>query len=83
MNEFEMSASQCPTHYFPAGNDVLDIVVHQNIGISDIIVYNILGSDYQPGVFRLLVHVESRNLSEPVDKFTDWERFQSLASDLI
>jgi hypothetical protein len=84
MNEFEISAPQCPTHYFPAGNDdVLDIVVHQNIGMSDTIVSNILGSDYLPGLFRLFVHVETRNLSEPVEKFSDYECFQSLASDLI
>jgi hypothetical protein len=39
LNEFEISAPQCPTHYFPAGNgDVLDIVVHQNIRVSDLIV---------------------------------------------
>jgi hypothetical protein len=36
MNDFEISAPQCPTH---AGNgDVLDIVVHKNIRVSDVIV---------------------------------------------
>jgi hypothetical protein len=28
-------------------------------------------------------HVRTRNLLDPVDKFTDWEWFQSLASELI
>jgi hypothetical protein len=29
-NKFEISALQCPIHYFAAGNgDILDIVVHQ------------------------------------------------------
>jgi hypothetical protein len=38
VNQFEISAPQCPTHYSPAGNgDVLDIVVHQNIRLSDVI----------------------------------------------
>jgi hypothetical protein len=32
VNQFEISALKCPTHYFPVGNgDVLDILVHQNI----------------------------------------------------
>jgi hypothetical protein len=34
-------------------------------------------------VFRLLDHVRTRNLLDPVDEFTDWEPFQSLASELI
>jgi hypothetical protein len=36
---FMRGASQCPTHYSPAGNgDMLDIVVHHNIRVSDVIV---------------------------------------------
>jgi Na+/phosphate symporter len=38
-----------------------------------------LDSDHLPIVSYLLDHVNTRNLSDPVDKFTDWERFQSLA----
>jgi hypothetical protein len=39
LSEFEISTPQCPTHYSPAGNcDVLDIMVHQNIRVSDVIV---------------------------------------------
>jgi hypothetical protein len=35
VNKFEISAPQRATHYSPAGNgDVLDIVVHQNIGVT-------------------------------------------------
>jgi hypothetical protein len=30
-----------------------------------------------------MVEVKIGNLSEPVEKFTDWERFQSLALELI
>jgi hypothetical protein len=42
MNEFEISAPQCPTHYSHAGNgDVLDIVVHKNIRVSEVIVPDI------------------------------------------
>jgi hypothetical protein len=43
----------------------------------------ILDSDHLPIVFHILDHVEIRNLSEPVEKFTDWEQFQSLASEPI
>jgi hypothetical protein len=83
-SQFAISAPQSPTHYSHAGNgDVLDIVVHQNIRVSDVIVSNILDSDHLPIVFHILHHVEIRNLSEPVEKFTDWELFQILASKLI
>jgi hypothetical protein len=39
INEFEISAPQCSTHYSPAGNgDVLDIVVHKNARLTEEIV---------------------------------------------
>jgi hypothetical protein len=44
---------------------------------------DILDSDHLPIIFHLLDHVTTRNLPDLVDKFTDWERFQSLASELI
>jgi hypothetical protein len=84
INEFEISAPQCPTYYSPAGNgDVPDIVVHQNVRLSEIIVSDVLDSDHLPVLFHTLDHVTTRNLSDPIEKFTDWERFQSLASDLV
>jgi hypothetical protein len=46
-------------------------------------VSNILDSDHLPILFHILDHVKIRNLSEPIEKYTDWEQFQSLASDLI
>jgi hypothetical protein len=53
LNESEISAPQCPTNYSPAGNgDVLDIMVHQNIRVSDIIVSDILRPDHLPIVFH-------------------------------
>jgi hypothetical protein len=70
INEFEISAPQCPTHYSPTGNgDVLDIVVHQNMRLSGVIVFDILGSNHPPIVFHILSCVETKNLSEPVEKF--------------
>jgi hypothetical protein len=62
---------------------VLDIVVHQNVRVSDVIVYDILKSDHLLIVFHILDHVKIRNPLEPVEKFTDWERFQSLDFELI
>jgi hypothetical protein len=83
MSEFKISAPQCPTHS-PAGNgDLLDIVVHQNIRVSDVIVSDILDSDHLPIILHILDQVKIRNLSEPIEKFTDWDPFQSLASELI
>jgi hypothetical protein len=64
-NEFDISAPQYPTHYSPAGNGViLDIVVHQNIGLSNVTVSNILDSDHLPIIFHILDHVKIRNISQ-------------------
>jgi hypothetical protein len=41
--DFDISAPQFPTHHFPAGNgDVLDIVVHRNIRLSNVILSDML-----------------------------------------
>jgi hypothetical protein len=34
-------------------------------------------------MFCILDHIEAREILDPVEKFTDWERFQSLASALV
>jgi hypothetical protein len=71
VHDFEISAPQCPTHYSPAGNgDVLDIVVHQNNRVSEVIVSDILDSDHLPIFFHILDDVKIMNLLEPVEKFT-------------
>jgi hypothetical protein len=78
------STPQCPTHYSPLRNeDVLDIVVHKNIRHSNLIVSDILDSDHLPITLHILDHVRTQNVSAPLEKFTDWERFQSLASTLV
>jgi hypothetical protein len=83
-SNFEISVSPCPTHYSPVGNgDVLDIVVHKNIRLSNVVVSDILESDHLPIIFHILDHVRTKNVLAPHEKFTDWERFQSLASNLI
>jgi hypothetical protein len=84
LSEFEFSAPQYPTHYSPAGNgDVLDIVVHQNNRMSDVIVSDILDADHLPIIFHILNQTKIRNISEPIAKITDWDRFKSFASELI
>jgi hypothetical protein len=70
-NEFQISAPQCPTHYSLAGNcDILDIVVHQNIRLSDVTISDILYSDHLPIVFYLLERVKVRSPSKPIEKLT-------------
>jgi hypothetical protein len=67
VNQFDISAPQFPTQYSPSGNDdVLDIVVHQDIGVSDVIVSYILDSDHLPILFHILDNVKIRNLSDPI-----------------
>jgi hypothetical protein len=83
-SDFEISAPRYPTPYSPMGNgDVLDIVVHKNIRLSDVIVSDILDSDHLPIMFHIPDHVRTKYISKPLEKFTDWELFQSLASNLI
>jgi hypothetical protein len=50
--------------------------------MSDVIVSDILDSDHLPINFHIHYHVKIRNLSDPMEKFTDWDRFQNLASAL-
>jgi hypothetical protein len=84
INESEIPTTPCPSHYSPAGNgDVLDIVVRTNVRLSEIIVSDILDSDHLSIVCHLLDHVRTSYLPDPVDKFTDWEQFKSLESELI
>jgi hypothetical protein len=59
-NYSKISAPQCPTHYYPGrSGDVLDIVVHRDIRLSNIIVSYILDSDHLPIIFHILDHVRS------------------------
>jgi hypothetical protein len=63
--------------------DVLDIVVHKNIRISNVTVSDNLDSDHLPIVFHFLDLVRTIEDSEALEKFTDWEQFQNLTSNLI
>jgi hypothetical protein len=86
INKFEISAAQCTTHYSPMGNgNVLDIGVHNKDRRPEVTISDILDSDHLPTFFHILDHVRTTrsNPSDLVDKFTNWERFQNLASELI
>jgi hypothetical protein len=84
VDNFEMSAPQCPTHYSPVGNgDVLEIIVNKNTRFSNVIVSEILDSDHLPIIFYIMDHIRTTKLLEPLNKFIDWDYFQSLATDVM
>jgi hypothetical protein len=56
--------------------EVLDIVVHKNVRLSEIIVSDILDWDHLPIVFQFPDHIKTWNLSDSLEKITDWERHQ-------
>jgi hypothetical protein len=63
--------------------NVLNIVAHKNVQLPEVIIPDILDSDNQPIIFHLLNLVRTRNTWPMVGKFTDWDWFQSLTSELI
>jgi hypothetical protein len=85
INEFEISAPQCPTDYSPTGNVTCSILLCTRISgrqkSLSLTFWNQI--TYLPVIFNVLDHISTRNLSGPVDKLADWERFQSLASEII
>jgi hypothetical protein len=83
-SNFKISAPQCSTRYTPDGRgDVLDIVVHENVQLAEIIVTDILDLNRLPTIFSILDPVRTGESSDPVEKPRDWELFQSIASELI
>jgi hypothetical protein len=81
---FEISAQQHQTHFVPNGRgDVLDIVFHKDVRLSEVRAQDITNSDQLPIMFRILDHIKVRDILDPVETFTDLERFQSLASSLV
>jgi hypothetical protein len=77
---FKISARRS-TNYTPDGRgDVLDIAVYQNV--SEVTVIDIQYSDHL-SMFSIVDLVRTREASDPVEKLTDWELFQSLASEFV
>jgi hypothetical protein len=61
INEYEISAPKYPTDYFPAENgDMLDIVVHKNVQLSEVIFCDIMDSDNLPIVCHVLDYIRIR-----------------------
>jgi hypothetical protein len=80
---FAISTPRCPTYYTPdRQGDVLD-AVHQNLRLAEVIVIDIVDSDHLPIIFAILDCVRAREALDPFEKLRDWERFQSLTSELI
>jgi hypothetical protein len=69
-SDFQISVPRYPTHYTPPGKtNVLDIVVHRNVWISDVNVLEILDSHHLPILFHMLV--STRDILAPVEIYTD------------
>jgi hypothetical protein len=62
---------------------MLSTLVQQNVRLSEVIVADILGSDHLPLVLSIVQPVRKKESLDPVEKFTDWKLFQSLASELM
>jgi hypothetical protein len=81
---FEISAPQYPIQFVPNGRGYfLDIVGHKDVRLSEVRVLHVMDSDHQPIIFYIFVHTKSTKSLYQVEKITDWERFQSVASALV
>jgi hypothetical protein len=75
-SNFEISAPQCTAHYTPDGRgDILDIVVHQSVQLSEVIVTEILDLDRLQVMLSILDPVRMREALDPVEKVTAWGLF--------
>jgi hypothetical protein len=78
---FKISAPQCSTDYMYDGRgNVLNTIVHQTV--CQVTVTDIHKLDHLP-MFSILDPVRTMEALNPVEKLTDWELFQSLASEFI
>lgn len=79
-SDFQFSVPQYLTHYTAKGNgDILDILVHGNVQLSDATESDALKSDHLPIVCQ--DHIRIKDISDSVENHTDWERFRSLDCD--
>jgi hypothetical protein len=58
-------------------------VVHRNVQLSAVTVFDVLDSDHLPTYFHILDHVRATDISAPVENHRDWERLRSPAPELI
>jgi hypothetical protein len=82
--DLEISSPQSSTRYNPVGTaDIIDVSVHQedqNVRLSDVIVTDVLDSDYFPVMFTFLDSARAREASDRIEKFTCCHRFQASLS---
>jgi hypothetical protein len=62
---------------------MLDSVVQWNVRLSHVTLSEVTDLDHLPTLIQILDHVSSRDFSARAEIHTDWERFPSVASDLI
>jgi hypothetical protein len=82
--DLQISVSQHPTHYTPLGtSDVFDIMLNKNVRLSDVMDSDIVKLRHLSNFFHILDHVRATDILIRVEGFTQWERCQSFASELI
>jgi hypothetical protein len=65
---FEISAPQHPTHFAPNGRgDVLDIVAHKDVRLSEVRYLDITDSDHLPIMFFIVDHIKAWEILDPVE----------------
>lgn len=55
----------------------VDIVVHQSIWLSEVIITDILDLDHLPIMISILDPVRTKEALDPIEKLTDWELFKA------
>jgi hypothetical protein len=71
-------APQCPTHFLPDGrNNVLYIVVHQNVQLSEDTLPDVLDSDHLLIMFSILDPAKAREVLVPVENLQTRSGFKS------
>jgi hypothetical protein len=58
-------------------------MVHKDVRLSEVRVLKVMDSDHLHIMVCIMDHVKVREILDPVEKLTDWERFHSLASALV
>jgi hypothetical protein len=78
--KFQTLRARNYTHYTLQGTGA---VLGKNVRPSDVTISDILDSNPLPIFLHALNYVKAWNTLNEFETFTDWEQFQSLASELI
>jgi hypothetical protein len=67
-SNFEISVQQYSIHFVSDGrSDVLDIVVHKDVRLSEVRLLDIMDSDHLHTMFCILDHVKATEILDPVE----------------